>query len=49
MITEAGELLLRRGLITQDQLIQFLVSTAGTSGILESIISSGFAKERRWR
>jgi general secretion pathway protein E/type IV pilus assembly protein PilB len=44
MITEAGELLLRRGLITQEQLIQSR-STAGSAGILESIISSGFAKE----
>jgi general secretion pathway protein E/type IV pilus assembly protein PilB len=44
MITEAGELLLRRGLITQDQLIQSR-STSGATGILDSIISSGFAKE----
>jgi general secretion pathway protein E len=44
MITEAGELLLRRGLITQEQLIQSR-STAGSIGILDSIITSGFAKE----
>ncbi|MCU0715923.1 MAG: Flp pilus assembly complex ATPase component TadA [Pirellula sp.] len=44
MITEAGELLLRRGLITQEQLTQSRNSMNG-GGILESIISSGFAKE----
>lgn len=44
MITEAGELLLRRGLITQEQLTQSRNSMNG-GGILESIISSGFARE----
>lgn len=44
MITEAGELLLRRGLITQEQLTHSRNSMNG-GGILESIISSGFAKE----
>ncbi|AMV30558.1 Type II secretion system protein E [Pirellula sp. SH-Sr6A] len=44
MITEAGELLLRRGLITQEQLTQSRNNMNG-GGILESIISSGFAKE----
>ncbi|MCE3017654.1 MAG: GspE/PulE family protein [Pirellula sp.] len=44
MITEAGELLLRRGLITAEQLVQSRANLNG-NGILESIIESGFARE----
>jgi general secretion pathway protein E/type IV pilus assembly protein PilB len=44
MITEAGELLLRRGLITAEQLVQSRSNLNG-NGILESIIESGFARE----
>jgi general secretion pathway protein E/type IV pilus assembly protein PilB len=44
MITEAGELLLRRGLITAQQLVQSRANLNG-NGILESIIESGFARE----
>jgi general secretion pathway protein E len=44
MITEAGEILLRRGLINREQLQQSR-ATANGGGILESIIKAGFAKE----
>lgn len=44
MITEAGEILLRRGLINREQLQQSR-ATANGSGILDSIIKAGFAKE----
>ncbi len=44
MITEAGEILLRRGLINRDQLQQSR-ATANGGGIVESIIKNGFAKE----
>ena len=44
MITEAGEILLRRGLINREQLQQSR-ATANGGGILESVIKAGFAKE----
>lgn len=44
MITEAGELLLQRGLITQDQLDQCR-GGGGPGAVLDNIISSGFANE----
>ena len=44
MITEAGEILLRRGLINREQLQQSR-ATANGGGILESVIRAGFAKE----
>lgn len=44
MITEAGEILLRRGLINSDQLQQSRANANG-GGILESIVKNGFAKE----
>ena len=46
MITEAGEILLRRGLINSDQLQQSR-ATANGGGILESIVKNGFAKEEQ--
>ncbi len=44
MITEAGELLLRHGLINREQLQQSR-ATANGGGILESVIKAGFANE----
>lgn len=44
MITEAGELLLQRGLITQEQLEQCR-NGSGPGAVLDNIITSGFAKE----
>jgi general secretion pathway protein E/type IV pilus assembly protein PilB len=44
MITEAGEILLRRGLIDRDQLQQSRASANG-GGIIDSIVKNGFAKE----
>lgn len=44
MITEAGEILLRRGLINSEQLQQSRANAHGAS-ILESVIKNGFAKE----
>jgi len=44
MITEAGEILLRRGLINRDQLMQGRAAANG-GGILESVIKQGFVKE----
>ena len=44
MITEVGEILLRRGLINRDQLLQSRAAANGTS-IVDSIVKQGFAKE----
>ena len=44
MITEAGELLLQRGLITQEQLLQCR-GGYGPGAVLDNIITLGFAKE----
>ncbi len=44
MITEAGEILLRRGLLDEDQLRQSR-SSANGSTIIESAILQGFVKE----
>jgi general secretion pathway protein E len=44
MITEAGEILVRRGLINAEQLQQSR-ATANGGGILESIVKNGFARE----
>ena len=44
MITEAGEILLRRGLLDEDQLRQSRSQANGTS-IIESAIQQGFVKE----
>ncbi len=44
MITDAGELLVRRGLLSADQLIRSRNSAAGTS-VMESAIQNGFITE----
>jgi general secretion pathway protein E len=44
MITDAGELLVRRGLLSEDQLIRSRSSAAGTS-VMESAIQNGFITE----
>jgi general secretion pathway protein E len=44
MIVDAGELLVRRGLLSEDQLIQSRASAAGTS-VVDSAIQNGFVSE----
>ncbi len=44
MITDAGELLVRRGLLSEDQLIQSRSSANGTS-VMDSAIQNGFITE----
>jgi general secretion pathway protein E/type IV pilus assembly protein PilB len=46
MITDAGELLVRRGLLSEDQLIRSRATAAGTN-VIDSAIQNGFIAEDR--
>ncbi|MFN9851453.1 MAG: type II/IV secretion system protein, partial [Planctomycetota bacterium] len=44
MIFEAGEILLRRGLVNESQLMESRAAANG-GGILESVVQKGFVRE----